>query len=598
MPEENIDTCKLSKLCKLVNEYEKIKEDMPVLKIAFLRNFTVEPIIPYMKFLSYQQGLRPDIYIGGYDNIIMDAMEGDSALYRHSPEVIVIFLKLEILSENLALNFTALTQQQISEEIIRIKRFINSILTAIRKNSKTVILVHNFEVEVYPSLGILDYQHASKQVNTIRKLNLDLLEIAGEYTNIYVIDNELLMSEAGYINFIDNRYWHIVKAPYTQQANRMFVKEYMKFILALKGKNKKCLALDCDNTLWGGIIGEDGIDGIKLGDAWPGSSYKEFQKSILNLYHRGILLALCSKNRKEDVEEVLESHPDMVLKKNHFVAMEINWSDKAANLRKIARDLNIGIDSIVFIDDNAYEVGLVKNMLPEAAAILLPSDPSSYSDILNSCGLFDSLVFSDEDRRRSEMYKTEAIRRSHKERFTDPEDYYKYLGMEIMIGKPCEISISRAAQLIQRTNQFNLTVKRYQENEMKEMVKTGTTELYCLKLKDRLGDYGIVGVTLLQYKGSECIIDIFLMSCRVIGRGVEDVFLKFCINQAANKRCKTISGEYVPTEKNSIAKDFFLKHKFSRSVADAKSKKFHLSVNGVLPEYPSYFKITINDNVL
>ncbi len=592
MLEQDIDKLKFSEIVKLVESLDAKEGDRIPLKIAFLRNITIDPMVPYLKFLCYQENSRAGIYMGDYNNVMQDVMDPRSVLYRHSPDVIVICLKMEMLAEKLVTCFSNMSLAEINKESGRVVGFVDKVLSEIRKNSKAVILLHNFEIPVYPSFGVLDYQDRFKQVNTFRKINSDLLDVIDKYDSTYILDVNLLQSTLGYLNFIDSRYWHIGKAPYTREACKVIVKEYIKFIRALKGKNKKCLVLDCDNTLWGGIIGEDGINKIEIGRIYPGSAYQEFQKAILNLYNRGIMLAMCSKNNESDVLEVLEEHPDMILRKEHFVSMKINWDNKVVSLKEMAHELNIGLDSLVLVDDSDFEINLVKKMLPEVRTIKLPKDPSLYTDLLNSSGLFDTLAFSEEDRRRNEMYRAEMRRRETKTKFqtTNLEDYYKYLEMEISINSADEFSIPRIAQLTQRTNQFNLTTKRYSESEIKELSESKDADICYLHLKDRFGDSGIVGVAILKYSGKEAHIDTFLLSCRVIGRGIEDVLLKACINAAIKRGCEKIIGFYAPTKKSSQVEGFYRNHLFPRIGKSKNRAKYSFSLKEAYPDFPGYFE--------
>jgi len=588
----NIEEFKFSEIAKLVGSLDDKEGDWIPLKIAFLRNITIDPIIPYIKFLCFKENIKADIYMGEYDNVIQDVMNAErrSTLYKFNPDIIIICLKLETLAGILVENFSDLSTKEINNEAIRIINYIDNILQKIRKNSNITILLHNFEVPVYPSFGVLDYQDHSKQVNTIRKINFDLLDIVSKYTSTYIVDIDMLKSTIGYLNFIDNRYWNIAKAPYTREAFKIIAKEYIKFIRILKGKNKKCLVLDCDNALWGGIIGEDGINKIKIGKTHPGSAYLEFQQAILNLYNRGILLAICSKNNVQDVLEVLEEHPDMILRKKHFVSMRINWNDKVSNLRGIAKELNIGLDSIVLIDDSEFEINLVKKLLPEVEAVQLPKDPSSYRDLLNSSGLFDTLTFSEEDWMRNEMYRAEISRREAELQVTTLDDYYKYLEMVVTIKNADEFSIPRISQLTQKTNQFNLTTKRYAESEIKKLAESKDTDVRYLHLKDRFGDSGIVGVVILKEQGKEAFIDTFLLSCRVIGRGIEEAFLKDCVNIAKKRGCESIIGIYIPTKKNGQVEDFYKNHSFSHIEKNSNGAKYSFLLKKIYPDFSDYFK--------
>lgn len=589
----NIEDFKYSEIVKLVNSLDDKAGDWVPLRIAFLRNITIDPIIPYIKFVCFKENIKADIYMGEYDNVIQDVMNVKSNLYNFNPDIIIFCLKLETLAGRLAESFSNLNSKEINDEAIRVVDYVDSVLQEIRKNSTATVLLHNFEVPVYPSFGVLDYQDHHKQVNTFRKINSDLLDVISNYDSTYIIDIDLLKSTIGYLNFIDNRYWHIGKAPYTKEALKIIAKEYIKFIRILKGKNKKCLALDCDNTLWGGIIGEDGINKIKIGKTHPGSDYLEFQQAILNLYNRGILLAICSKNNKQDVLEVLKSHPDMILRKKHFVSMRINWNDKVTNLREIANELNIGLDSLVLIDDSEFEINLVKKLLPEIEAVQLPKDPASYKDLLKSCGLFDTLTFSEEDRARSEMYRAEISRKEVELQVTTLEDYYKYLEMEVTIKSADGFSIPRISQLTQKTNQFNLTTKRYSEFEIKGLAESKDADVRYLHLKDRFGDNGIVGVAILKEQGNDAFIDTFLLSCRVIGRGVEEAFLKDCVNIARERSCKKIIGLYIPTKKNGQVEEFYKNHDFSLIEKNSSEAKYSFPLKKTYPDFPDYFKSII-----
>jgi HAD superfamily phosphatase (TIGR01681 family) len=267
------------------------------------------------------------------------------------------------------------------------------------------VLLNNFPLPAEPTLGILDAQSSAYHTGTILRLNAELLREAGEANDVSVVDFMRIFAAYGSTNFVDERYWHIARAPLAQKALVPLGTEYGKFVRALRGKAKKCLVLDADNTLWGGIVGEDGLAGIKLGPTYPGSAFVALQREILNLHDRGVILALCSKNNEADVLEVLRDHPDSLLKEEHFSARRINWDDKVTNLRRIAAELNIGLDSMVFVDDNPFEAEFVREQLPEVAVLALPPNAfASYRSLLSRPGYFDALTFTAEDRRKNAMY--------------------------------------------------------------------------------------------------------------------------------------------------------------------------------------------------
>lgn len=598
MLKRDFSELEFSELIKLVESLDQKDIYKDQLRIAFLRNVTLDTIVPYLRFLCYKENFKPIIHMGEYDNALQFVMDKDSFIHQIAFDVIIICLKLETLSKRLVTEFSSMNPSEITEEAGRIVGFIDKIISEIRKDIHTPVLIHNFETPVYPSFGILDYQDHHSQVNTIRSINRNLVDIITKYESIFIVDVDLLQSTIGYLNYNDNRFWLIGKAPYSRQACQIIAGEYIKFINALKGKNKKCLVLDCDNILWGGIIGEDGINKIKLSKIYPGSAYYEFQQAIINLYNRGIALAICSKNNESDVLEVMRNHPDMILKEEHFVSMKINWKDKVTNLKEIANELNIGLDSLVFIDDSDFEINLVRQMLPEVKAIKLSQDASLYKDILNSSGIFDTLVLSKEDRERNETYKAEIKRKRLKNEFLVDkiEDYYRYLEMEVSIEYADDFLIPRISQLTQRTNQFNLTTGRYSESEIKEISESKDADVFCLSLKDRFGDSGIVGVAILKYSAKDAFIDTFLLSCRVIGRGVEGVLLNVCINTAIQRNCERIIGLYKPTQKNGQVEGFYSGHNFSVIEKNESATQYSLILKKTYNNYPDYFKsIRVNN---
>ncbi len=600
MYKADVDIIPFNQVVKTVNSLDEEARDFVNLKVAVLRNITIDTVVPYLKFLCYENNLKAEIYMGDYDVILPEVMDDNSKLYHFGSDLIIVCLKLECLSEKLSFQFSGMSADEIGQESERIVHFIEKVLHELRKHTNSTVLIHNFEVPVHPSFGTLDYQELNKQVNTVRKLNVDVLNTARNYDGVYIIDVDLLQSTIGYLNYFDNRYWHIGKAPYTREACNLIAKEYIKFIRSLKGKSKKCLVLDCDNTLWGGIIGEDGIAGINLGRTFPGSAYREFQQTVLNLYNRGVILAVASKNNESDVIEVMENHPDMILRKEFFASMKIGWKDKMTNLQDIADELNIGLDSLVFVDDSDFEVNMVRKMLPEVTTIKLGKDPCQYRDLLNSYGGFDTLTFSKEDSMRTEMYRKEAARNQARKEFSEQslEDYYRYLEMEVSVSRADEFAIPRISQLTQKTNQFNLTTHRYSESEIISLIRDKKADIYLLELKDQFGSSGIVGVAIVKSGGSTAIIDTFLLSCRVIGRGAEDVLLNVCIMLARQNDCDTLIGMYKASKKNGQVEGFYRDRKFECIENKDGVAKYSLSIRDYQSSFPEYFKSIKIDNSL
>jgi FkbH-like protein len=570
---------------------------LPELNIAVLRNIMLEPIEPYLRYEALQAGYHAHVSFGSYDNIFQEAVGGNSQLFEKKINCILIYTYLETLAPNLARQFAGLSQAQAEAEVARIQDFINAVLAGVRRQTDGMILWHSFEIPLYPSLGIRDAQ-IEGQVAIIRRLNEFLRRKVDETPNAYFVDLSLCRGRVGASGFYDRRYWQIARAPYGRDALREIASEDFKFIRALVGRNRKCLVLDCDNTLWGGIIGEDGLAGITLGRNYPGSAFYEFQQEILNLHHRGVIVALCSKNNEADVWEVFRKHPDMVLREDHIAAAQINWEDKVSNLRQLALALNIGLDSMVYADDSEFEVGLVQRELPEVAVIHMPAHKTfDYAHLLASCGYFDTLTISEEDLKRGDMYRAELGRKQLQAQATDMESYYNSLEMVLDIHLADDFSVPRIAQLTQKTNQFNLTTRRYTEADIKRMKDSDTSDVLYLKLTDNYGDSGIVGACLLHYQQDRAILDSFLLSCRVLGRGVEDVLLIHALRLARKRGCQLVIGEYCATGKNDQVKLFYQRQGFqaidgSTQQAD---QLFQYRLSQELRREPAYFKAIKSD---
>jgi FkbH-like protein len=587
---ENIINYSLAELNNYIDNYDT--SDLPSLNTVVLRNITVEAITPYMRYLSLQMGFSSNIVFGDYDNVLQEALSNDDSLINEQTDCIMVFTRLDTLSPKLANSFAQLDLNNIEEEKELVKIYITTVLSGIRNKTNALINWHGFELPINPAFGIMDNTSESMHSGTIRELNDFLKTQLRKFKNSFFIDINIVRSKVGSKYFYDNRYWHIGKAPYTLEALKEISIDNFKLYRALKGKNKKCLVLDCDNTLWGGIVGEDGLEGIKIGPNYPGSGFLSFQQEILSLYHRGVIIALCSKNNDKDVWDVLDNHPHMLLKRKHISIAQINWDDKASNIIQIADKLNIGLDSFVFIDDNKFETNLVKKILPEVDIIHLPKGKSAeYKDMLASSGYFDSLTFTDEDKNRSQLYKTEFKRKNDQKEFKgDIQSYYETLNMSFHIDKANIKVVPRIAQLTQKTNQFNLTTKRYTEKDIEEFINSDNSDVFFVELEDRFGKMGIVGVIIVKYFEDFLEIDTLLLSCRVIGRGVEKIIIKECVKLAEIRNLLKVRGSYIMTNKNSQVKDFYSKSKFKIEKESDQEVKFLFEGNSNVLSIPTYFK--------
>jgi FkbH-like protein len=413
-----------------------------------------------------------------------------------------------------------------------------------------------------PVFDLLDLQQSSTGGALHRRVLDSFSAEMDKIGRVRLLDLHSLMLRTGVENAFDPRTCALYRQPWTTAFWARIGEHLGRIISAETRPAKKCIVLDCDNTLWGGIVGEDGIGGIALGSEFPGSAFCAFQEHLLHLRARGVLLAVASKNNKEDVAEVFDRHDAMVLKKSHISVFEVHWESKVDSIRRIAKTLNIGTDAIVFVDDSAKEIAEVQERLPEVACVQAPEEVADHPFILCGRDFFDLPEITGEDRARADMMTAEAERRALKETMSEAE-FKAALGVEMTVFRADRQHIARITQLINKTNQFNLTTRRRTQDEVEALAGAKTHAVLGMTLKDRYGDYGLVGVAILEKRGDVCLIDTLLMSCRVLGRGAEEAFLAALALAAAGMGCTHIEGRYIPTQKNAMVKDFYAARGFA-----------------------------------
>jgi FkbH-like protein len=437
----------------------------------------------------------------------------------------------------------------------------------------------------------------ASQAEAFQEINREVRKAAREQRGVYVLDYDALIARHGRSGWGDDRKWLTVRMPFAAGHVGDMAREWMRFLRPLSGKVAKAVAVDLDNTLWGGVIGEDGIDGIKLGDEYPGAAYREVQRALLDLRRRGILLAVCSKNNPSDAMEVLERHPEMLLRPEHFAAIRIDWNDKAGNLREIAAELNIGIDAMAFLDDNPVERQQVRGDLPEVAVIELPADAPQFARAIREAPVFERLALSAEDAQRGDMYRVQRERQKLESAAGSREDFYRSLEQEAEIGRVTGATLARVAQLTQKTNQFNLTTRRYTEQEIERMSDSPDWRVYWLRVRDRFSDNGLVGVAALRRNGHAWEIDTLLLSCRVIGRTVETAFLAYLIDETVGAGASVIEGWFLPTKKNAPASEFYSSHGFRLAEETGKGARWVLDLPQQAVRYPEWIRMTRHGEV-
>lgn len=554
-----------------------------MLKLALLRNFTLEPLVPVLKGEVSLANFHPHIYLGGYDTIAQDVLDLHSEFYSFKPDLVFLVQWLETLAPELVSRFVSLSELRVIEEIDRIVSGVRQFIVAIRKNIKTPLIFNNFVLPTFPAYGILDAQSPTSQMQAILKLNNKLSEMAREFSDVYVLDIMGLMARIGSQQGIDERYWQLGRAPIGRNTLVPLGRECGKFVRAIFGRSRKCLVLDCDNVLWDGILGEEGVKSINA----------SFQREVINLHDRGVILALCSKNNEDDVIEILRNHSEMILREKHIAAKQINWDDKVTNLLRIAEELNIGLDSLVFADDSSFECDLVRERLPQVAVLCLSGDSSLFSFKLQEQGYFDTLSISPEDKRRNQMYQEESKRKRLIASSGSMEDYLVSLDMVAEIGMANELTIPRVAQLTQKTNQFNLTTHRYTEANIRAFASDSNVNIFYLKLVDHVSDIGLVGVVILKYKEQLAEIDTLLLSCRALGRGVEDAFIAFIKNIAHSRGCQYLSGKYIKSEKNAQVSNFYERSGFMQTKQSGHGSDWAYTLGNNVNVGPQWIRVNI-----
>lgn len=549
----------------VVSRFEQLRPKLNLIssRIAILRSFTVEPLVPVLRAAAMVNGLDLTVQVGDFNAYAQEILDQNSRLYHFRPDILLLAVQTRDVTPNLWHNFTGLSSDQVTNAIRQVVNDFRELVEAFRRGSQAHVILHMLEIPGSPSKGILDAQCETGQIEAIRQINRELIHLAKEYPGVYLLDYDALIARHGRVSWHDERKWLTMRLPIASTCLIHLVNEWLRFIHPLTGKICKALVTDLDNTLWGGVIGEDGMQGLKLGAEYSGAAYRAIQQVMFDLYQRGIILAVCSKNNSAEAMEVIEKHPDMLLGPHHFAALRINWGDKAQNLREIAAELNIGLDAMAFVDDNPVERQWIRDQLPEVTVIDLPDDPIACAQTLRDSPVFERLNVSVEDSQRGRYYAEQRMRSELQQGTASLEKFYYSLQMEVDIAEVTPETIARVAQLTQKTNQFNLTTRRYTEQQIADMAADPAWRVYSARVCDRFGDNGLVGVAITRRQGLLCQIDTFLLSCRVIGRTVETAFLSALTRQAQIEGAQRLVGWFLPTSKNAPARDFYSRHGFS-----------------------------------
>ena len=528
-------------------------------KLAIMGNCATQHIAKALQGYAYSENIGLDILDTDYNLIDAEIMDTSSEFYEFSPNSTLIVMCVEKLYEE----FCELDNTMKSSFSESVYSRICEQWSMINQNTNTHILQFTFAENDSRIFGNYACKTPESFIYQIRKLNLMIMEGAQQIKNVYLVDINYIQSTYGRKNFYDDKMYYIAKMPFSTEMLPEIAKQVIDIIKSFMGLVKKCVILDLDNTIWGGVIGDDGLNGIQIGELGVGHAFSEFQMWLKELKKRGIVLAVCSKNNEDTAKEPFEKHPEMILKLSDISMFVANWEDKASNIQKIQQTLNIGMDSIVFFDDNPFERNLVKSMIPEITVPELPEDPALYLTYIKSLNLFETASYSEADKDRTKQYQAEINRQGLQKKFETFDDYLKSLEM-VAQAKPFDsFYYPRIAQLTQRSNQFNLRTIRYTEAEIEQVANNKDNFTIYYTLKDKFGDHGLISVVILDKIDDETLfISTWLMSCRVLKRGMEEFIINKIIEVARANGYKSVIGEYIKTPKNSMVEHIYEKMNF------------------------------------
>jgi FkbH-like protein len=526
-------------------------------KIAILSSFTINGLAETLEVKCNKKNISCKTYLGGYDQYAQEILSNDSGLYNFKPDLIFLFLDIDSFLGDFSFTpysiETTLRKSYVKETIDKIINLIKKF----RSNSDSKVIISNFNIPKYSPYGIFETKANFGFHEMLKNLNLQLMEQIQQIDGVYLYDFDQFVHFHGENNILDRHKVLLGDIRISLKYIPQLATDLMGYVIGLLGLSKKCIVLDLDNTLWGGIIGEDGFNNIQLGPQSPGNAYVEFQKYLLALNQRGIILAINSKNNSDDAIKVIREHSYMILREENFACIKINWNDKVSNMKEISNELNIGLDSFVFFDDDPVNREFVKMALPQVTTIDLPQDPVQYTEILCSLNDFNVLNITIEDSNRSKMYVEQQKRIELQSNVLNLDDFLKELEIKIIIKNVNESTIPRISQLTLKTNQFNLSTKRYREDEIRKFTMDDIYIVGCIQVEDKFGDNGITGAYVVRKDNkTEWTIDTFLLSCRVMGREVEKEMMGIIVQQAKKEGILKLKSQYIETEKNIPCKNF------------------------------------------
>jgi len=587
----------LAQIQPITERAASLEPAMEEFRLGVVHSYTSDLLDPWLSLAGALEGLDVKTYHAPYGLNLEEARAG-SDLVTHAPDITLMLLRREDLHPALVRPVVGLTPGEQAALSSQLLDQLFAIINAFRTHRVGHLVVTILPQQAGPALGVYDPQSERSEAAWWSALKAEIgrrLRVAVEAALFLDLDD--VMAQVGRDGFFDPRLWYSALFPFAPAAAREVSRRVVGLGAALKFPKAKVIALDVDNTLWGGIVGEDGFDGIALGHEYPGNAYLAFQRRLLDFQQRGFILVLCSKNNSADVQQVLNTHPHQVLKPEHFAAMRINWDPKTDNLVALAEELNLGLDSFIFVDDSDYECALVRRELPQVEVVQTPARPVEVPYCLDQVSRLELISLTAEDLRKTEMYAQERVRRELRKNADESggglNGYLASLEMVMTVGIDEPAPLKRLAQMTQKTNQFNLTTRRYDEQQMRRMIDAPNWMVAHFSLKDAFGDSGIVGLALFDLsEPAVAELDTFLMSCRVIGRKAESAFLNALLKRLAAAGVREVLADYLPTPKNGLVTNFLTDHGFAVG-ADGRFRR-NLNATPPLPDstYPIVIDVT------
>ena len=540
----------------LKKNLKKDFSNLKMLKLAVLGDSATQFLIQALRGTGYESAFNLQIWEADFNQIERQVFDENSELYHFNPDLVIIFHSThKLLSKYNKLKpelYTTFAETQITQ--------IDSIYETLSGRLKAKIIYYNFPEINDAVFGSFANKTAYSFLYQLRKLNYRLMELAAGYPGFYICDISSIQNQVGKPGIFQTSVYINTEMVLSLEALPAVAEKTVSIIAAMYGTFKKCLIVDLDNTMWGGIIGDDGLENIQIGSLGIGKAFTEFQYWIKKLKNRGIIIAVCSKNTESVAREPFEKHPDMVLRLDDIAVFVANWENKADNIRLIKNILNIGFDSMVFLDDNPFERNIVRENIPDITVPELPEDPADYLEFLYNLNLFETASFSNEDGERTKQYQVEAKRNVLEKSFTNEDDFLKSLNMISIVTPFNKFNIPRVAQLSQRSNQFNLRTVRYTEADIELCAVADDIFSFSFTLEDKFGDNGLICVIILKKENIDTLfIDTWLMSCRVLKRGMEHFVLNTIVAFAKERGYQYLKGEYLSTAKNEMVKDHYFR---------------------------------------